>query len=238
MPDPINTALSGLNSSRLRSATRANNLANLNTPGYKAQRAESATGPRGDSVRISAVGRNQSQGSLQPTGNPMDVAINGPGFFQVQDAAGNTFYTRAGAFQQDAAGNLVTSNGLALAPGAAVPPGSQVSFGSDGTISAQTGNAPAAPIGQMQLANFSNPEGLTLVGDNLAAATPASGPPTMGAPGAGGLGTLIPGFLESSNVDLTGEIVDQIVEVNVNAANAAMIRTADEMNRETIDLIG
>ena len=76
-----------------------------------------------------------------------------------------------------------------------------------------------------------------MVGDNLAAATPVSGPPTLGAPGAAGLGTLVPGFLESSNVDLTGEIVDQVVEGNVNAANAAMIRTADQMDRETIDLL-
>ncbi len=237
MPDPLGTALSGLTSSRLRALTHANNIANVNTPGYKAQRADSATGPRGDSVRVSAIGRNYSNGSLRPTGNPTDVAIDGPGFLQVQDGDGNTFYTRSGALQLDDGGNLVTSQGLTVSPGIAAPAGSQLSIGSDGTVSAQTGDEPPVEVGQIQLANFNNPEGLALTGGNLAAATPASGAPVMNAPGTAGTGTLEPGFLESSNVDLANEIISQRVEANVYRANAAVIRTADEMDREAIDLL-
>jgi len=237
MADVLGTALSGLTASRLRALTHANNIANLNTPGYKAQRADTTTGYRGDSVRVSAIGRNYSMGSVRQTGNPMDVAIDGPGFFQVQDAQGNMFYTRSGALQLDDAGNLVTSQGLTVTPGIGVPPGSQVSIGSDGTVSAQVGNAPPQEVGRIQLANFNNPEGLNLTGDNLAAATPASGPPVLGAPGTAGLGTLESGFLESSNVDLASEIISQRFESIVYRANAAVIRTADEMDRETIDLL-
>ena len=237
MIDPIQTALSGLNTSRLRSATTANNLANLQTPGYKAQRANSATGPTGDSVQISSVGRSLSQGSLRMTGNPMDVAITGNGFFQVQDGEGNTFYTRAGSFQLDANGNLVTAQGFTVDPGIIAPAGSKVSIGADGTVTAQTGNGPSVAVGQIQLASFNNPEGLVLTGDGMAAATTASGPATLGAPGTVGYGGLVSGFLESSNVDLVTEMVNQIVETHTYTANVSVIRAADEMNRETLNLL-
>jgi len=237
MPDPLSIALSGLTASRLRALTHANNLANLNTPGYKAQRADSATGARGDSVRISAIGRSQSAGFLRPTGNPLDVAIDGPGFFQVQDAQGNRFYTRAGAFQLDADGNLVTPEGLMLVPPITVPAGAQVSIAPDGTVSAQVGDAPPEPIGQIELATFNNPEGLALAENGLATATPASGPPILNPPGAGGAGRLVSGHLEGSNVDMAAEIIAQKFETRIYAANAAVVRTADEMNREIIDLL-
>jgi flagellar basal-body rod protein FlgG len=237
MPDPLSIALSGLTASRLRALTHANNIANINTPGYKAQRADSATGPSGDMVRISAIGRNQSMGFLRPTDNPMDVAIDGPGFFQVQDAQGNILYTRAGSFQVDAEGNLTTSEGLTLVPPVVIPAGAQVSIAPDGTVSAQVGDAPPEIVGQIQLATFNNPEGLALTANGLAAATPASGPPILGTPGTNGLGRLVPGFLESSNVDIAAELIAQKFETKIYAANAAIVRTVDEMNREVIDLL-
>jgi flagellar basal-body rod protein FlgG len=175
-------------------------------------------------------------GSLHPTCNPLDVAIDGPGFFQVQGPDGNLYYTRDGSFQRDADGNLTTSQGLTIVPPVAVPADANVTLSSDGTVSAQTGDAAPVPVGQIQLANFNNPEGLNLLGDNLAAASPASGAPILGAPGTNGLGRLVPGFLESSNVDIAAEIIAQKFETRVYAANAAVVRAVDEMNRETIDL--
>jgi len=171
------------------------------------------------------------------TGNPMDVAITGNGFFQVQDREGNTFYTRAGSFQLDANGNLVTAQGFTVDPGIIAPAGSKVSIGADGTVTAQTGNGPSVAVGQIQLASFNNPEGLVLTGDGMAAATTASGPATLGAPGTVGYGGLVSGFLESSNVDLVTEMVNQIVEIHTYTANVSVIRAADEMNRETLNLL-
>lgn len=238
MVDIFSTALSGLNASQNRASTSASNLANLNTPGYRAQRAHTAIGPNGVGAITDSTQISNAATSLRPTGNPLDLAIQGPGYFQLNDGAGNAYYTRDGSFSVGPEGTLVNSQGLAVAPGLNIPAGAEsVTIGQDGTVSAQI-NGQGQVLGRLQLANFNNPGGLAPQGGNLAQPTPAAGAPMAGPAGEGGRGFVISGFLEGSNVDLIDEIVNQIVEPQIYRANAAVVRTADEMQRETIDLIG
>lgn len=238
MFDILSTALSGLNSSRLRSAVAANNLANLNTPGYREQQVDTATGPSGRGSIADSISITSTPGYFVPTDNPLDLAIGGPGYFQVNDGQGNAFYTRDGSFSLDANGAMVDSNGFRLEPPVIVPSDAEnVSIAGDGTVTA-TVNGQNQPLGQIQLAKFSNPAGLSLQGGNRLAQTGASGIPQVGTPGTGGRGIVYSGFVEGSNVSIEREAIDLQMEDKMTKANAAVVRTADDMYQTAIDLIG
>ena len=238
MMDILSTALSGLNASRMRVQTAANNVANVNTPGFRAQRAHTRSGPSGQSAVVPGISTLTEPGALKPTGNPLDLAISGPGFFQAVDGDGNTFYSRDGAFSRSPDGVLVNSQGLVLQPPAAIPPGTVgVTVGSDGTISAQMPDGENVNAGQIEIAQFSNPQGLAREGGNLLTQTGASGISQAGAPGTGGRGILISGFLETSNVDIPREMIALQNEESLFRANAAVVKTADEMNKTALDLL-
>ncbi len=238
MIDILSTALSGLNASRWRTSVAANNLANLNTPGYREQQAKSASGPNGQGAVVDSVSISSTPGYLVPTDNPLDMAIEGQGYFQVTDGQGNPSYTRDGSFQLDSDGALVNSKGFRLDPPVFVPAEAEnVTIAGDGTISA-TVDGQSQELGQIQLAKFSNPSGLSRQGGNAATQTGASGIPQTGTPGTEGRGIVHSGFVEGSNVNIAREAINLQVEDKMTKANAAVIRTADEMSQTVIDLIG
>jgi flagellar basal-body rod protein FlgG len=180
-----------------------------------------------------------TQGNFQTTGNPLDLVIQGKGFFQVRRPTGELAYTRAGNFHLDRDGNLVTSDGDPLEPQITLPPESQsVSIAQDGTVSfLQPGQTAAQLAGQIQLANFTNPAGLNSIGRNLFAPTDASGEPTVGNPGGQeGLGTLQQGYVEASNVSVVEEFVNLILSQRAYEANSRVVRTADEMYQQVNQL--
>jgi len=235
MLGPMFSALSGLSNASQRLQNSANNVANVNTAGFKKSDVNSADNKSGG-TRVNDVSRSNTQGSLIPTGNPLDLAIDGDGFFQVTNPNGGTSFTRSGSFKQDGAGNIVDSSGNALLPAVNVPGNNTgISVDSNGQISSQVGGQPEV-AGQLQLASFQNPSGLTAAGGNLFNESAASGVPVVGNPGAGGLGTVRSGFLEGSNVDITEEIVDQIVSKVAFKANANVIKTNDEMLGSILDI--
>ena len=231
----------------------SNNLANVGTNGFKragvqfedlmyqtlrpagAANAEQANLPTGLQVglgvRVASSSRNFQQGALQQTGNGFDVAIKGQGFFQIQLPDGTTGYTRDGAFQVDANGQLVTNAGYAVQPGITVPGNAlAVSIAADGTVQATLpGQTQPQTLGQLQLASFVNPAGLDSRGGNLFAETAASGAPQAGAPGANGLGSLQNGFVEGSNVNVVEELVSMIATQRAYELNSKAIQTSDQM---------
>lgn len=231
----------------------SNNLANSGTNGYKrshavfedlmyqtvrqsgANSSEQTQLPTGLQVglgtRAVATSRQFSQGSLQQTTNKLDVAIKGQGFFQIQMPDGTTGYSRDGAFQVDAQGQLVTNNGYTVQPGIVIPANAQtVTIGADGTVSAGLpGQATPQIIGQLQLASFVNPAGLEPRGQNLYAETAASGTPNAGAPDSDGLGSLAQGFVETSNVNVVEELVAMIQTQRAYELNSKAIQTSDQM---------
>jgi len=231
----------------------SNNLANSGTNGYKrshavfedlmyqtlrqsgANSSEQTQLPTGLQVglgtRAVATSRQFSQGGLQQTTNPLDVAVKGQGFFQIQMPDGTTGYTRDGSFQVDAQGQLVTNNGYVLQPGIVVPAQAQsVTIGGDGTVTVTLpGQSGAQTIGQIQLANFANPAGLDPKGQNLFAETSASGTPTSGAPQSNGMGSLAQGFVETSNVNVVEELVSMIQTQRAYELNSKAIQTSDQM---------
>jgi flagellar basal-body rod protein FlgG len=182
-------------------------------------------------VRPVATSRNFSQGSLQQTGNNLDLAIKGQGFFQVQMPDGTTTYTRDGAFQLDANGQIVTSSGYTVQPGITVPAtATSVTVGGDGVVSVQLpGQAAPQRVGQLQLAQFVNPAGLEPRGQNLFAETASSGTPTAGNPEANGLGALSQGFVETSNVSVVEELVSMIQTQRAYELNSKAVTTSDQM---------
>lgn len=228
-------ALSGLKTFSRKFQNSANNVANVSTAGFKAGRVE-AVAQRTGGVQAAAASRSNLQGSIQTTSNPLDLAVNGGGFFQVALPNGGTGFTRGGNFKVDNAGRVVTSDGNPILP-EIVLPGNRtgVSVGSGGEVSAMVENA-QQNVGQLQLANFNNPAGLSAAGGNIFLQTGASGPPITGNPGTGAFGTIISGALEASNVDLAREIVDQIVIKNAFKANAKVIKAADEMTGAILDI--
>ncbi len=247
------TATTGMLGQQLQIDTTSNNIANVNTTGYKKQRAEfndlfyqamqyagtatsentiSPTGVEvGLGVRAGAVTKMFSQGSPKETENNLDVAITGKGFFQIQLPDGTTAYTRSGNFKLDDNGNIVTSEGYLLLPQITIPQdATQISIGSDGTVSVVQGNQGQSQVlGQIELANFINPAGLHSMGDNLYMNTNASGDPQVGAAGTNGTGQLRQGFLELSNVKLVEEMTDLITGQRAYEANSKTIQTADSM---------
>ena len=235
MLGPIFSALTGLKNASQRLQNSANNVANINTAGFKKSDVNSADIKSGG-TRVNDVSKSNTQGALIPTGNPLDLAISGNGFFQVTNPNGGTSFTRSGSFKLDGGGNIVDASGNALVPAVNVPGNNAgINVGANGQISAQVGGQPEA-IGQIQLANFANPSGLSAAGGNLLNESAGSGAPVVGGPGEGGRGTVLSGFLEGSNVDITEEIVDQIVAKAAFKANIKVIKTNDELLGTILDI--
>jgi len=246
-------AKTGLDAQQTEMAVVSNNLANVNTTGFKQDRAvfedllyqnqtqagantsqttESPSGMSiGTGVQVVATEKDYSQGSLTQTGNPLDVAIQGQGFFQIQMPDGSTAYTRDGTFQTNAQGQLVNSSGYLVQPGITIPQGAQsVTIGSDGTVSVTlAGQSAPTQVGQIQLANFINPPGLQPIGQNLLVQSAASGSPQTGSPATNGLGRLSQGELESSNVNVVEELVNMIQTQRAYEMNSKAINTVDQM---------
>lgn len=246
-------AKTGLDAQQTRMAVTANNLANVNTAGFKRDRAsfedllyqtvrqpggstseqtQLPTGLQvGTGVRVAATAKNFAQGNLSNTGNALDVAINGRGFFEVLMPDGSSAYTRDGSLQVNSQGELVTSAGYPVQPGLQLPEGTQsITIGSDGTVTAQVqGQAEGVQVGSLTLADFVNPAGLQARGENLYTETGASGPAQQGAPGTSGIGTLVQGSVESSNVNVVEELVSMIETQRAYETNAKAISTVDSM---------
>lgn len=247
----LHVARTGLDAQNTRMRVIANNLANVNTTGFKRDRAafetlayQSITAPGsassaetknaiglslGTGVQMTGTARIDTQGSLTTTGNSLDMAIEGAGYFQVQMPGGRTAYTRAGDFSRSADGTLVTSAGLPVQPAIQIPEGVQsISVGSDGTVSATVDGA-TTEVGRIETARFANPAGLEALGDNLLAETPASGAAQVGAAGTEGRGNIRSGALEASNVNVVEELVDMIETQRAYEVNSKMISATDEM---------
>jgi flagellar basal-body rod protein FlgG len=246
-------AASGMEAQSLNIDVISNNLANVNTTGFKRSRAdfqdllyqtlkpagvastsstEVPTGIQiGEGTRPVAVQKIYLQGDYQNTQNQLDVAIEGDGFFQIQQPSGDIAYTRAGAFKLDSQGRIVTSDGFLLQPGITVPSDSlSVSIGTDGTVSVtKAGQTAATEIGKIELARFVNPAGLHSIGRNLETQTVSSGDPITGTPSLNGFGTTAQGFLEMSNVSVVEEMVNMIIAQRAYEINSKAIQTADEM---------
>ncbi len=253
MSSALDIAQSGLDAQQTRLSVISNNLANVATTGFKKGRAvfedllyETITQPGADSsestelpsglmlgtgVRTVATSKIFTQGTLSQTDNTLDVAIQGRGFLQILMPDGSTAYTRDGSLSMNSQGQVVTSTGYEIDPGITIPTETlSVTIGTDGTISALTAgsNAPTQ-IGNLQLADFINPQGLQPIGQNLFKETVASGTPQTGNPGLNGLGTLIQGSVESSNVNVVEELVNMIETQRAYEMNAKAIQTIDEM---------
>jgi flagellar basal-body rod protein FlgG len=239
----------------------ANNLANMNTTGYKTQRAEfqdllyqnveqpgaqsSDSGTvlpsgiqLGAGVRTAAVYRIISQGSLTQTANPYDLSINGSGYFRITMPDGTDSYTRAGNFSLSPEGQLVTDKGYVVAPGIAVPANATgVTINAQGQVQATIpGTTTPASVGQIELTRFPNEGGLNATGDNLFTETPSSGAPQSGVPGSTGYGTIQQGFLEGANVNAVQEMTSLITAQRAYEMNSKVITAADQMLQETSQL--
>lgn len=254
------TAASGMNAQELKMDVISNNLANAGTVGFKKERAEfesmlsetmreaQAPDPRGGAepgglqvglgVRTGSTTRSLSQGELISTGNQTDIAIQGTGFFQVQRQNGDIAYTRAGNFMVDATGRLVTQHGEIVQPGINVPSDTTaLTIAADGTVTATlAGQTQPTNLGQIELATFVNPGGLTSLGNNLLGATAASGSAIRLKPGEQGAGTLSQGFLENANVKAVEEMVDMISTQRAYELNSKVIQTADQMLQRLTNL--
>ncbi len=250
----LNVAATGMAAQETQLDTISNNLANANTSGYKrqdaqfedllyqdqraaAQNADGTVAPTGTQigtgVRVVATTRSFAQGSINQTGNPLDLAVEGNGFFAVTRTDGSIGYTRAGSFQLDAQGRITTADGFPLEPPITVPTNATaVTVAADGTVSVtQPGSTAPNNVGQIQLTTFPNPSGLSADGHNLFAVTAASGEAMTGAPAAEGRGTLMQGALEGSNVDVVNEMVALIRAQRAYEINSKVISAADEMLR-------
>jgi flagellar basal-body rod protein FlgG len=257
----LSIAASGMQAQQLNVDVISHNIANMNTTGYKRQRAEfqdmlyqnlerpgstsSASGAIvplgiqiGVGVRADAVGRITEQGGMNATSNPYDLAIDGRGYLQVTLPSGQTAYTRAGNLAVNADGVIVTSDGYQLEPSITIPAeATAVQITRDGIVEATlTGQTAPQQLGQIEIANFINPPGLEGIGDNLYLETPASGAPNTATPGSPGFGTLLQGFLELSNVNAVEEISSLIVAQRAYEMNARVITAADEMLQSTTQL--
>ena len=253
------SAATGMNAQQLAVDTIAHNLSNVNTVGFKKFRAdfqdllyqkmrpagaENVAGSEipsgievGLGVKPQSISKIMTQGTLITTENPLDVAIEGDGFLQVSLPDGTTAYTRDGSIKLDSTGQFVNSDGLIFQPSITVPAESvSLTIGQDGTVTSLDGSGTATNLGQLQLANFTNPIGLTNLGKNLYQETVASGTPTVGNPGDAGLGTLSQGFLELSNIQLVEELVNLILAQRAYEVNSRVIKTADEMLRTATNI--
>ncbi len=251
------SAGSGMTAQQMNIDNIAHNLANSNTIGFKMRRTQFQDLMYQNFVQPGAAAGSQTvvpsglqlglgtkpvaneisfaQGDFSATTNPLDMVIQGRGFFQVRRASGELAYTRAGAFHLDRDGNMVTADGEALEPQITIPPEAQsITIAADGTVSCSLpGQSGAQLAGQIQLANFANPAGLNSLGKNLYTPTDASGEPTVGNPGGQeGTGTLLQGYVEQSNVSVVEEFINMIVSQRAYEANSKVVRAADEMYQQ------
>jgi flagellar basal-body rod protein FlgG len=247
-------AKTGLDAQQTRMNVISNNLANVNTTGFKRDRAvfedmlyqnvkqaggqtdansQAPTGLMlGTGVRIVATEKLHTQGNMVTTQSPLDLAISGDGYFQIAKGDGTLAYTRDGGFKISATGQLVTSSGALLQPAITIPTtASSVTIGRDGTVSIELTTGGAQVLGQIQIARFVNPSGLQSLGQNLMKDTPASGAPQVLAPGVGGAGSLMQGSLEASNVNVVEEMVNMIETQRAYEINSKAISAVDGMLR-------
>ena len=259
----LSIAATGMLAQQTNVEVIANNLANMNTAGFKRQRAEfqdllyqnveqpgaqsSDSGTvvpsgiqLGAGVRTAAVYRVTSQGDLQSTSNPYDLAIQGPGFFRVQMPDGTDAYTRAGSFQLSPEGQLVTDKGYTVAPGIAIPANAvSITVNAQGQVQASVpGQTQQQVLGQLELVRFPNDAGLSAQGDNLFTETQASGSPQSGLPGSAGYGTIQQGFLETANVNPVEEITALITAQRAYEMNSKVVSAADQILQMTAQLGG
>ena len=249
----MHIARTGLDAQDMRMRVISNNLANVNTTGFKRDRAafetlayqvvtapgaasssesKYATGLNlGTGVKIQGTARIDTQGSMQVTGNSLDMALDGDGYFQIQLPGGQLGYTRAGNFSRSAEGLLVTNEGYQVQPGITIPEGTtNITIGTDGTVSATVpGQNEAQQIGQIQVASFTNGAGLQAEGDNYLRETAASGAANLGVAGEDGRGKVRQGQLEASNVNVVEELVDMIETQRAYEVNSKMISATDDM---------
>ncbi len=254
------TAAAGMAAQQTNMDVVANNLANVNTTGFKKSRAEfvdllyqtinapgtasssSTNLPTGVQIglgtRTAAIKRIFEQGTFKPTENPLDIVIEGKGFFKLTRPDGTQAFTRDGSFAIDENGNLVNALGYQLDPPLTIPQDALgVTIGRDGTVSVRLADETVSQIGNMELASFVNPGGLQSIGNNLFVTSVASGDPLLGTPGQDGLGELGQGFLETSNVNIVGELVDMISAQRAYELNSRSIRAADEMLKQLAQLV-
>jgi flagellar basal-body rod protein FlgG len=254
----LSIAATGMMAQQLNVEVISNNIANMNTTGFKRQRAQfedllyqttqkpgastSAAGnvaPMGIQVGVGvkpgSVGRIMEQGNITQSGNPYDLAISGAGYFQVLLPSGETAYTRAGNLAINADGQMVTAEGYTIDPAITIPANAtSVAISRDGVVQATlAGQSAPTQVGQIEIANFVNPAGLDAQGDNLFKETAASGSPTSATPGTDGLGTIMQGFLETSNVNAVEEISSLIAAQRAYEMNAKVITASDEMMQTT-----
>jgi flagellar basal-body rod protein FlgG len=249
----LHTAASGMEAQQLNIDTIANNLANINTSGFKYRRAQfqdllyqnmRQAGASNTATTEIPVGLQVglgtkpvatqiifTQGDFASTSNALDLVIQGQGFFQIRQASGQIAYSRNGNFHLNRDGNIVTSEGDILDPQITIPQEqTAITIGSDGTVSVQLPNqTQPQQVGRVELAQFQNPAGLENIGKSLFMPTQASGEATTGTPGENGLGTLLSGYVEQSNVSVVEEMINMIVSQRAYEANSKVIRTADEM---------
>jgi flagellar basal-body rod protein FlgG len=193
----------------------------------------------GRGVRLTAVQRNDMQGPLEPTGRPTDLAIEGKGYFQVELPDGSRAFTRDGNFSISDQGVLITNSGYTLVPGVAIPEdATTLSVSASGVVSVSTRtSAEQIEVGQLELARFNNPGGLTALGQNLFGETPASGQPIEGFAGQDGFGRVLPGHLEASNVELVQEMVDMITAMRAYEINSKAVQTSEQMAEVANNLV-
>ncbi|MFN3691487.1 MAG: flagellar basal-body rod protein FlgG [Fervidobacterium sp.] len=252
MINSLYTAATGMWAQQFKMDTVSNNIANVDTAGYKkvksefqdliysysknagAATAQNSTTPTGiyvgHGVRLAATTKIFTQGNVENTGNALDLAISGDGFFQIQLQDGRIAYTRDGQFKLDSQGRVVTANGLLLSPAITVPPNAvSLTVSPDGIVSVELADGTIQELGNITLVRFVNPAGLKSMGDNLYLATNASGEPIEGVGGQDGFGTILQGYVEKSNVDVVKEMVDMITAMRAYEFNSRSIMTADQM---------
>lgn len=249
----LSTAAVGMESQALNMDVIANNLANVNTSGFKKSRADfqdlfyqnmriagaasssSSEVPTSNQIglgtKVAAIAKIFSQGDYKQTGNELDLALDGRGFFQITTPDGEIAYSRSGAFKLDGDGNVVNSDGYLLQPQITIPSNAiQLTVGNDGTVTVlNAGETAPSEVGSIETARFANPAGLTGIGKNLFLESETSGTPTTGTPGEDGLGTINQGYLEASNVNIVEEMVAMIMAQRAYEINGKAITTADEM---------
>jgi len=255
------SAASGMNAQQLNVDNIANNIANANTNGFKSRRAQFQDLMYQSMIQPGAAAGQQTviptglqlglgtrsvsneviftQGDFSQTNNPLDVVIQGNGFFQIRRPTGDLAYTKSGSFHLNNTGQVVTANGDPLEPPITIPQNAlTITIGSDGTVSyTQPAQTAAQQAGQIQLANFPNPSGLNSIGDSLFLPTDASGDAVTDAPGGqNGMGSLLQGYVEQSNVSIVQEFVNLIVSQRAYEANSKVVKAADDMYQQVNNL--